>query len=79
MGRLRNGKSAEGFFAFVLTSIAVSWVFLSNLRPGAVPLSGIVLGSFGGAVAELVCPGEQSYINDNVLIPVVASLMSALP
>jgi dolichol kinase len=76
--RLPNGKSAEGFVAFVLASVSVNWVFLSSLRRGAVSFPGIVLGSLSGAVAEVVCPGEQSLLNDNVLIPVVASVMCAL-
>jgi dolichol kinase len=79
-GRLGNGKSTAGFFAFCKASIAV--VMVSNvlqiwwpmeITPSFIVIAAQCFGVFAGAVAELVLPF------DNFTIPVVSgAVMEAI-
>ena len=71
-----EGKSLEGFLAFVLTSwpaLIVSWYFMTDISPGGLLAGAFILSLAGGVVEALTKKGL-----DTLTIPLTVSFLSAL-
>jgi len=76
--RFPNGKSVEGFAAFVVASALVTALVAFPFPHLAVGSRATVAGALSGALAELLCPsGDRTWLNDNLVIPVAATLAAA--
>ena len=66
--KLYKKKSLEGSTAFFITAVVIIILFLPSL-----PVISIFIISFSATLAELLVPHK---INDNLIVPLVASFLS---